>query len=100
MRYGHNRYEVAYQGDSSALTDGLASYCSSISKLDPDKFGNQRIELRLIGDDARRSAISAINNAVEMVSFKPMLMSMSDIFIHAVQESNETVPPEFNPENL
>lgn len=100
MRYGHNRFEVAFTGDASALTSNLAGTCSAISTMPDDKFGNRRLEIRLIADDARRKAISVINESVEMISFKPMLMSMSDIFIHAVQESNETVPPEFNPENL
>lgn len=100
MRFGHNRYEIAFQGDSAILANNLSAYCSDISKMEPDKLGNQRLDIRLSSDDARRPAIAAVNDAVDMLSFKPMLMSMSDIFIQAVKESNETVPPEFNPENL
>lgn len=100
QRYGHNRFEISYKGDQSVIASALQSSCEYITALDPDKFGHNRLEIKLRDDDARRAAIAAANDNSDLISFKPMLMSMSDIFIKAVQESNDIVPPEFNPENI
>lgn len=96
-RYGHNRYRISYRGEWSDIATALGGVCSSVSAAGKDSMGNDSVEIKLVDDAARREAIALANNAVDVMSFNPLLMSMSDIFIKAVQESNEAVPPEFNP---
>lgn len=99
-RYGHNRYELAFSGDRGPLTEALSPMCDFVAALPDDTLGAHRLEIKLKDEGARRAAISAANESADLLVFKPMLMSMSDIFIKAVEESNDTVPPEFNPENM
>lgn len=68
--------------------------------MDNDGFGHRRLEIKLLDDDARRKAISLTNDTVDLMCFKPMLMSMSEIFINAVRESNDELPPDFNPDMM
>ncbi|MCC8114158.1 MAG: ATP-binding cassette domain-containing protein [Bacteroidales bacterium] len=99
-RYGRDKYVLSYQGDPNALAQALATSCREIQMLDQDKNQRHTMEISLIDSDARRNAIAEANKAVELFSFQPKLMSMSDIFIKAVAESNETLPPEFNPQMI
>lgn len=98
-RYGHNRYILSYDGDRATLYSALANFCSEISDLD-DSQRHHRAEIKLVDSNARRQALAAANESAEIYGFTPMLMSMNDIFIKAVQENNEPLPPEFSTENM
>lgn len=94
-QYSKNRYMLSFAGDYEALVASLGNLCSSITRLESDKSGNSVAEVQLTDISVRRQAISNANQAVDIVSFQPKLMSMSDIFIQAVKGNNEIVPPEY-----
>lgn len=94
-QYGKNRYQLSFVGDYEALVSSLSNLCSSITRIEPDKTGNSMAEIQLIDASARRQAIANANQAVDIMSFQPKRMSMSDIFIQAVKGNNEIVPPEY-----
>lgn len=98
-RYGRDRYILSYDGDPATLRTALANYCTEISDLD-DSQRHHRAEIKLVDSNARRSALAAANDSTDIYGFTPMLMSMNDIFIKAVQENNEPLPPEFTTENM
>lgn len=98
-RYGRDRYILTYDGDPAALRGSLQNFCSEISDLD-DNRSHHRAEIKLVDSDARRHALAAANNATEIYGFAPLMMSMNDIFIKAVQENNEPLPPEFSTDNM
>ena len=98
-QFGKNRFLLSYKGDAQDMIAALGATCTAVTPLDNDKQGNACMEIQLVSADARRDAIARANQAVELLSFQPKLMSMNDIFIHAVKESNETLPPDFNPTN-
>ncbi len=99
-QYGRHMAEITYLGEYSALASALSPMCSSIIDHGTDLKGRSTAEIRLVADEARRSAIAAANEAVELLSYSPKLMSMNDIFIKAVGEANQTLPPEYNPNEL
>ena len=94
-RYGDNRYELTFSGDSRSLADALRPCCAYVRDIDPDRQGRTRIELKLNSAADRREVIAAANAATDIVAFQPKLMSMNDIFIQAVEEANEPTPPEY-----
>lgn len=95
-QYSKGRFTLSYQGDDAALRQALESACVTILPLEADSQGNSRLEILLRDDASRRDVISLANNATDLVGFAPKLLSMSDIFIHAVEESNEPQPPVFS----
>lgn len=99
-QFGRNMAEITYRGEYSALAQALAPTCSSVLDLGTDLKGRSTAEIKLLDDDARRKAIADANAVVDMLSYQPKLMSMNDIFIKAVGEANQTLPPEFDANNL
>lgn len=97
-QFSHGRYTLAYRGDKAALTEALRPACQSIAAIDPDKQGNNRVEILLRPDAQRRDVISLANDATDLIGFAPKLLSMSDVFIHAVEANNEPQPPVFDAE--
>ncbi len=94
-RYGKDKYLLTYTGEHAALASALQGSCASIESRPDDKLGRHVAEIQLVDSEARRPAIAQANSAVDVYAFQPLLMSMNDIFIKAVEEANETVPPEY-----
>ncbi|MCM1451356.1 MAG: ATP-binding cassette domain-containing protein [Clostridium sp.] len=94
-RFGKDKYLVTYEGDPALLSASLEGTCSAIISKPNDKHGRRMAEIQLGEPEARKAAISQANAAVDVYAFQPMLMSMNDIFIKAVEEANETLPPEY-----
>lgn len=94
-QYSKGRFTLSYVGDADALGAALAPACKAITPLEADSQGNSRIEILLNDDASRRDVITLVNNATDLVGFAPKLLSMSDIFIRAVEENNEPQPPVF-----
>lgn len=59
-------------------------------------MGNLRAEILLNPDATRRDLITLANQNTDLVGFAPKLLSMSDIFIKAVEDSNEPQPQPSN----
>lgn len=97
-QFSHGRYTIAYRGDKTALAEALRPACQAIAAIDPDKQGNSRVEILLRPDAQRRDVITLANDATDLVGFAPKLLSMSDVFIHAVEANNEPQPPVFDAE--
>lgn len=97
-QFGQNLYELVYSGDTQQLAGAISGMCKDIRLRDDDKDGNKVVEIKLVDDCARRHVIAAANETVDIRVFKPVLMSMNDIFIKAVGDSNQTLPPAFNPD--
>lgn len=95
-QYGQNRYQLSFTGDMAQLQQALTPMCAEIRQLDDETAELHAAEIKILDENGRRDVIAAANQAVELISFQPRLMSMSDIFIKAVEENNDTVPPEFN----
>lgn len=98
-RYGRDRYILSYDGDPGKLRAAIQNLCSEISDLE-GSGGHRRAEIKLVDTSVRRQVLAAANDSTEIYGFSPMLMSMNDIFIKAVQENNEPLPPEFSTENM
>lgn len=82
-RHGTNLFEVAFRGDEQALRRAVEGRCQ-ILEGDAEESVYQTLRLHVADDDAVRAVIAAVNEAVELRSFREIIPSMNDIFIRAV----------------
>ena len=74
---------MAYRGDEEALRRAIAGRCEILEGAAGESV-YRTLKLHVAGDDAVRAVIAAVNEAVELRSFREIIPSMNDIFIRAV----------------
>jgi ABC-2 type transport system ATP-binding protein len=86
---GAGIYEVEYRGDEAALRSSLAGFGTI---LDDEKHAGALKTLKIHIPEAERvrGAIAAINESVEINSFREIIPSMNDIFIKAVSTNADS----------
>jgi len=82
-RHGADIFEVDYRGDEAALRQAVGERCEILEATD-DGPACRTLRLRVPGGNGVRGVIAAINEAVELRSFREIIPSMNDIFIRAV----------------
>ena len=82
-RHGANIFEVAYRGDEAALRRAVAGRCEILEGAEEESV-YRTLKLHVASDDEVRAVIAAVNEAVELRSFREIIPSMNDIFIRAV----------------
>ncbi len=82
-RHGANIFEVDYRGDEEALRTLLGTRCE-VLESNPSVTGFHHLKLHVERDEEVRGVIAAVNEAVELRSFREVIPSMNDIFIRAV----------------
>ncbi len=82
-RHGANIFEVAYRGDEAALRRAVAGRCEILEGAEEESV-YRTLKLHVASDDEVRTVIAAVNEAVELRSFREIIPSMNDIFIRAV----------------
>lgn len=91
-QFSNNSYELAYvaESDTNDLVSLIVPFARNIKQLTPDVMGNSRLSFNLLEDEARRPMLDAVNRASDIISFRPILPSMNDIFMQAVRNANQT----------
>ncbi len=84
-RYGKNRYEFDFTGESKALENALSSYLTNAVTM-TDSDGVIRMTANLNDGISMRRVIAAANEAVDLLGIKPSMPSMDEIFINTVGE--------------
>lgn len=86
-RYGKNRYELEFNGDSESLLTKLNPHLISSSIT----FENGRNKLVFNYSDSinLKDIITIANESVEIASILPSMPSMDEIFIHTVENYNK-----------
>lgn len=82
-RHGANIFEVAYRGDEEALRRAVAGRCEILDGAEGESV-YQTLKLHVADDSQVRTVIAAVNEVVELRSFREIIPSMNDIFIRAV----------------
>ena len=82
-RHGANLFEVAYRGDEEALRRAVEGRCEILEGAAEESV-YRTLKLHVASDDEVRAVIAAVNEAVELRSFREIIPSMNDIFIRAV----------------
>ena len=82
-RHGANIFEVAYRGDEEALRRAVAGRCEILEGAAGESV-YQTLKIHVADNGEVRPVIAAVNEAVELRSFREIIPSMNDIFIRAV----------------
>ncbi|MDE5578951.1 MAG: ATP-binding cassette domain-containing protein [Alistipes sp.] len=82
-RHGANIFEVAYRGDEAALRRAIEGRCEILEGAAEESV-YRTLKLHVQRDDEVRGVIAAVNEAVDLRSFREIIPSMNDIFIRAV----------------
>ncbi|MBP3643503.1 MAG: ATP-binding cassette domain-containing protein [Alistipes sp.] len=81
--HGNNIFSIQFRGNESEFRQSATM--AEIMEYNHDQItGLTTAKIHIESNDNVRSAISAINNAVELRSFTEIIPSMNDIFIRAV----------------
>jgi ABC-2 type transport system ATP-binding protein len=85
---GAGIYEVEYRGDETTLKNALKGFGNI---LDDEEHSRalKTLKIHIPHTERVRGAITAINEAVEINSFREIIPSMNDIFIKAVSANTE-----------
>ncbi len=83
-RHGSNLFEVAFRGDETALRRAVEGRCEILDGAEGEESLYRTLKLHVAGDDEVRGVIAAVNEAVDLRSFRELIPSMNDIFIRAV----------------
>lgn len=87
-KFAEGRYDFTIEGDATALIPRLMPMVES---SDIQQLENNRtmLSVKLLPDVALRDAITAVNDSATLVGVSEKLPTMNDIFISAVNSSNE-----------
>ena len=85
-RHGSNIFEVAYRGEEQTLRQAVAGRCEILDGTQEESV-YRTLKLHVESDADVHGVISAVNDAVELRSFREIIPSMNDIFIRAVNGS-------------
>lgn len=88
--WGTGSYRVDFAGDASALATAMQGFCK-VEEAMPASAGLQsRVLTPLNKGIVVRELVGRINEAVEIHGFRELIPSMNDIFIRAVEASNNS----------
>lgn len=87
-QHGAGIYEVKFHGDGEKLLPILANYGTPLAD-EPHESSVGTVKVHIPQRDKVRPAIAAINDAVEINSFREIIPGMNDIFIKAVSKNPE-----------
>ncbi len=83
-RHGANLFEVAYRGGTETLRQALEGKPCRVLDAGSEETACRTLRLEIDGDAEVRGVVAAVNEAVELRSFREIIPSMNDIFIRAV----------------
>ncbi|MDE6207141.1 MAG: ATP-binding cassette domain-containing protein [Muribaculaceae bacterium] len=84
-QFSDNRYELSYIGAPDAVQN--LGFDAQLAGINADGYATATVTLP--GPDAVRPFLAAANAAVDITAFRRILPSMDDIFVSAVQASNQ-----------
>lgn len=87
-RFSDNRYELGFIGDIKELVAAIQPAVRLIEPVGTDRDGFSRVRFSLNDPADTREVLAIANDKALLHTFNPLLPSMDDIFIRAVEASN------------
>jgi ABC-2 type transport system ATP-binding protein len=84
--YKSNTFEVAYRGNASALSNQLGDDFKILEHEESPASGY--LKVKLMDGSSNNHLLKLLMNQFEIVSFKEVIPSMNDVFIHVVEQYN------------
>ena len=90
-KFSDNSYDLAYIGSPQKMAEAAAATGARILAQGLDSMGNASATIALPSSDSVREVLGRLNSDIEIRSFSPRIASMDDIFVRAVEHSNQTI---------
>jgi ABC-2 type transport system ATP-binding protein len=88
-KFKNNTFEITYKGETPDLQQRLGSQFNVIEQ-DESKFLKQ-MKVQFLNGNSNNDLLKVLINQFEIVSFKEVIPSMNDVFIHVVEENNRAI---------
>ena len=82
-RHGNNIFQIEFRGDAVKLREALQGKVTVLEGAEEQSVYSS-LKIHVPENDGVRSVVSAVNEAVDLRSFREIIPSMDDIFIKAV----------------
>ncbi len=88
QKYKSNIFEVKYRGNFSQVSQSIGTQMKILDHTESER-GN-RLRLQFIHGESNNELLRILIPHAEILSFEEVIPGMNDVFIQAVQESNNT----------
>lgn len=88
QRYKSNIFEIQYKGNFEQVDKALGSRFKILEHTESEK--ENRIRVQYLNRNSNNELLQTIMPAAEILSFEEIIPGMNDVFIKAVQESNQS----------
>jgi ABC-2 type transport system ATP-binding protein len=85
-KFKSNTFEVSYKGETPDLQHRLGAQFNVLEQ-DESKFLKQ-MKVQFLNGNSNNELLKILMDQFEIVSFKEIIPSMNDVFIHVVEENN------------
>lgn len=82
-----NTFEVVYRGETPEMNHGLGHHFNILEQGQLSPMTNQ-MKIQLPAGQSNNDLLKLLMNQFEIVSFKELIPSMNEVFIHAVEKAN------------
>lgn len=87
QKYKSNTFEINYRGEISGLKQHhLNNYFDIIEHDENSQLKQMKVKIQ--NGQSNNELLQSLMNEIEIVSFKELIPSMNDVFIHVVEQNN------------
>jgi ABC-2 type transport system ATP-binding protein len=88
-KFKSNTFEIEFRGETPDIQKDYGNYLK-ILELD-EKTQLKQMKVQLLNGHSNNEFLKILMNQFEIVSFKELIPSMNDVFIHVVEENNRAI---------
>ena len=88
-KFKSNTFEIEFRGETPDIQKDYRNYLKII-ELD-EKTQLKQMKVQLLNGHSNNEFLKILMNQFEIVSFKEIIPSMNDVFIHVVEENNRQI---------
>jgi len=88
-KFKSNTFEIEFRGETPDIQKDYGNYLK-ILELD-EKTQLKQMKVQLLNGHSNNEFLKLLMNQFEIVSFKELIPSMNDVFIHVVEENNRAI---------
>lgn len=89
QQFSNHTYQLSYSSESQSPAQAISSMVHNMEDKKADNLGNRILSFELNSPDMRRDVIAAANSASDIIAFEPILPTMDEIFVQAVNQTNK-----------
>jgi ABC-2 type transport system ATP-binding protein len=88
-KFKTNTFEITYKGETPDLQQQLGSHFNVLEQDDSKLL--KQMKVQFLNGNSNNELLKILMNQFEIVSFKEVIPSMNDVFIHVVEENNREI---------